>query len=303
MRLSILLPTYNDSCVALATELSRQMALLDAEAELIVADDCSTDAAKRAENGTIEQLPGCRVVWAEQNMGRAAIRNRLADEARGEWLLFIDGDLHVNDASFLQRYLTAMTADASVVVGGYRIQGDASALCHNLRYHVERAAEAKKTIQGRQRHPYSHFHTANFAIRSEVFHSIRFNDEMRRYGFEDVLFGRQLQQAGIPILHIDNPVLFDEFESNEAFLQKTDQSIQTQHDFAALIGNSSRLLPMYGRLQRLHVAWMLGVCRTLVGPTVRRRLISGRDGNTLFQLYKLMKLHEIVANSHTFNIG
>lgn len=303
MKLSILLPTYNDSCVALATELSRQMALLDAEAELIVADDCSTDAAVRAENGIIEQFPRCRVVWAQQNMGRAAIRNRLADEARGEWLLFIDGDLHVNDPSFLERYLEAMSEEAQVVVGGYSIQGDASALCHNLRYHVECAAVGKKSLQTRLLHPYSHFHTANFAIRRRVFHSIRFNEEMRRYGFEDVLFGRQLQQAGIPIRHIDNPVLFDEFESNEAFLQKTDQSIRTQHDFAALIGDSSRLLSMYSRLQRLHVAWMLSICRTLAGRTVRLRLLSGRGGNNLFQLYKLMKLREIVANSRTFNIG
>ena len=44
--LSILIPVYNDDSTRLAAELSRQAeAITDLSYEIIVADDCSTDAA------------------------------------------------------------------------------------------------------------------------------------------------------------------------------------------------------------------------------------------------------------------
>ena len=58
-----------------------------------MADDCSTNQSVREENSQIDTLDGCRVEWREQNTGRAAIRNYLAQVAKGDWLLFIDSDM------------------------------------------------------------------------------------------------------------------------------------------------------------------------------------------------------------------
>ena len=85
MKLSILIPTYNYDCSHLVLQLLEQQ---PKEAEIIIGDDCSTKP--------IKEISGCRIFRPEHNLGRAAIRNALAREAKGEWLLFIDADAEVH---------------------------------------------------------------------------------------------------------------------------------------------------------------------------------------------------------------
>ena len=82
MKLSILIPTYNYDCSHLVLQLLEQ---LPEDAEIIVGDDCSAEAIQLTT--TDERV---HIYRPEHNLGRASIRNRLAKEAKGEWLLFID---------------------------------------------------------------------------------------------------------------------------------------------------------------------------------------------------------------------
>ena len=50
-------------------------------------------------------------------MGRAAVRNRLAQAAQYEWLLLLDSDSQLPDIQFLARY-AASRPEALVLVGG-----------------------------------------------------------------------------------------------------------------------------------------------------------------------------------------
>ena len=89
--LSILIPTYNWDCELLVKSLQSQCALLEIEYEIIVADDNSHDIDKRnACKKALENIPNCQFIQLEQNIGRAAIRNMLADISRYEKLLFLD---------------------------------------------------------------------------------------------------------------------------------------------------------------------------------------------------------------------
>ena len=103
--LSILLPVYNCNCVALVTELQRQCTECGTDFEIIVADDCSSLASYIEHNLRIERLDGVRYITRKQNVGRSAIRNFLISQAQGEWLLFIDGDLTLDNPHFIRRYL------------------------------------------------------------------------------------------------------------------------------------------------------------------------------------------------------
>lgn len=85
--LSILLPSYNNVCVSLVQALQRQADALRGKLdkpfryEIIVADDCSTDAACIDANRVIGDMLHCRYLRMEQNVGRAQIRNVLISEA------------------------------------------------------------------------------------------------------------------------------------------------------------------------------------------------------------------------------
>lgn len=163
--LSILLPVYNCNCVALVTELQRQCTECGTDFEIIVADDCSSLASYIEHNLRIERLDGVRYITRKQNVGRSAIRNFLISQAQGECLLFIDGDLTLDNPHFIRRYLQTKS---NVVVGGIRIGGDPDRWKNNLRYRYEKAYEQKNTPQDRQCHATKHFRTTNFLAHKDI---------------------------------------------------------------------------------------------------------------------------------------
>lgn len=119
--LSILLPTYNCNCTSLVCELQRQCVAEGADFEIIVADDASPDNSFIIENRTITRLEGVQYIEREHNVGRSAIRNFLVTQSTKEWILFIDGDLSLDNPTFIHNYLQA---DGDVIVGGIDIVED-----------------------------------------------------------------------------------------------------------------------------------------------------------------------------------
>lgn len=60
--------------------------------EIIIVDDCSTDCSAQICAEYAKQDSRIRIITNKENMGVSASRNRMIDEANGEWILFLDGD-------------------------------------------------------------------------------------------------------------------------------------------------------------------------------------------------------------------
>lgn len=299
MTFSILIPTYNDSCYALVKTLRSQLMSLNVEWEIIVADDCSTDKSVRDENAKIEKLGGCRVEWGRENVGRAAIRNFLADKAAGDWLLYVDSGNRIDSPDYMQRYAEFFfkNSDAECVVyGGRVLNKDADAT--NLRYQYERAWADKGTVEARKADPYANFNTCNFLISRATMLRIPFNEEMKLYGFEDVLLGKQLKEARVPIYHIDNPVTFGEYESNAEFLRKTEEAVRMQVQFKDLIGDYSNLLRAEKKVKRFGLSGIMNVLFKITGGMLRRHLLGQHPKAECFNLYKLMLLNALMRTNN-----
>ncbi|MBO5537949.1 MAG: glycosyltransferase family 2 protein [Prevotella sp.] len=282
--LSILIPNYNNRCVELVTKL-HQMAMHVAglQFEIIVADDGSTLLETLAVNRNINAFPNARLIERRQNVGRAAIRNFLAAQARFCWLLFIDSGMSVESETFLNSYLHT---DADVVYGGYSVVGDAANLAGNLRYCYETKSLPHHTLARRMAAPYQNFHTSNFLISRRLMLALPFDERFRNYGYEDVFFGKQLQRAGVPITHIDNPIRFSEFESNASFVAKTEESLQTLARFKQELTGFSRLLVIAEKLNHWHVAWLVSFVFKHNKKRWRCKLCSNHPSLLLFNLYK-----------------
>ena len=283
--LSILIPTYNDLCVKLVGDLKQQVEAAGIVYEILVGDDGSTDLSVMAENKEIVQWEHCQYLIQSQNIGRAAIRNLLAREAHYDWLLFIDSDMTVVQPDFISKYISQDKAD--VIDGGVSIGGDADALRGNLRYHYEKVSEHEHTVEIRQQNPYRDFHTANFLIRRDLMLSHPFDERFRYYGYEDVLFGKQLRADHIAITHIDNPMGFCTFESNPDFVSKTEEGLRTLHQFRDELRGYSRLLTL---IEGIHIPLILSLIRLshrLFGGLIRRNLCGSHPSTKLFSLYKL----------------
>ena len=283
--LSILLPVYNCHCRALVTELQRQCVESGTEFEIIVADDGSSVTSYVEHNLRIERLEGVRYITRRQNVGRSAIRNFLISQAQGEWLLFIDGDLTLDNPHFIRRYLQTKS---NVVVGGIRIGGDPDIWKDNLRYRYEKAYEQKNTLQDRQCHATKHFRTTNFLAHKDIMMEHSFDENFVQYGYEDVLFGKSLAMDHIAITHIDNPITLGFFESNSEFLDKTEQSLRTLYTFRNQLKGYSQLLETAEKIKKLHLQKLVNAAYFLVGQRIKKHLQGNNPSIFLFNVYKLM---------------
>ncbi len=283
--LSILIPTYNYDCTRLVEDLHRQAELMGIDYEIIVMDDASPMLECKLQNRAIDALPHCRYVELEANLGRARIRNRLADEARYEWLLFMDADAEVVSNSFVADYLKH--PDADVVCGG---------LCHadtlpapevSLRYAYEKRADKRRAACYRKERPYEQFVTFCFMVRAEVFHNIRFDDSITEYGHEDTLFGIELERSGARIRHIDNPMRQGGIETNEEFLEKTRAALRNLASMEDSMQGHSSLLKLYGLLRSLRMEGCVARWFARSERAITQRLVGEKPCLGLFFLYKL----------------
>lgn len=298
--LSILLPSYNNVCVSLVQVLQRQADALSGKLdkpfryEIIVADDCSTDAACIDANRVIGDMLHCRYLRMEQNVGRAQIRNVLISESRGDYVLLIDSDLFLCDDNYLYKYATS-TAD--VVYGGTRIGGEGFAMVDNeantenlkgnLRYIYEKKAEPSHRAAFRQLRPNQEISVCNLYARRDIMEAHPFDSRFKAYGYEDVLFGKRLAESGIEVTHIDNPVLINEFESNSVFVKKTEEAILTLCRFEQDLEGYSNLKTKVTTLGRYIPLSLFRLWHRIMKNKEKRNLTGSKPSLLLFKLYKL----------------
>lgn len=298
--LSILLPSYNNVCVSLVQALQRQADALWGKLdkpfryEIIVADDCSTDAACIDANRVIGDMLHCRYLRMEQNVGRAQIRNVLISESSGDYVLLIDSDLFLCDDNYLYKYATS-TAD--VVYGGTRIGGEGFAMVDNeantehlkgnLRYIYEKKAEPSHRAVFRQLRPNQEISVCNLYARRDIMEAHPFDSRFKAYGYEDVLFGKRLAESGIEVTHIDNPVLINEFEPNSVFVKKTEEAILTLCRFEQDLEGYSNLKTKVTTLGRYIPLSLFRLWHRIMKNKEKRNLTGSKPSLLLFKLYKL----------------
>lgn len=293
--LSILIPTYNNACLELVKSLQAQASAMPGlHYEIIVADDGSTYMESVKTNRGINAIPHCRYIERERNTGRAVIRNFLAQQSAGEWLLFIDSDMVVRNASFVASYISTIHAQKStgspIIYGGYTIAfADHDALSGNLRYIFEQKNKQNADYRLRQAHPYHDFHTSNFIVSRDIMLQHPLDERFRHYGYEDVLWGKTLQDHGIRILHVDNPLSFEHFETNKAFLDKTEEGLHTLYQFRDELRGYSTLIKHAEKVCRLpFVKWCVTKAFPLASLHIRSTLMGNGNNIMLFNIYKLM---------------
>ena len=282
--LSILIPCYNCLCVELVKGLVTQCEDIEGlRYEVIVADDGSTDKHLCLLNEELLDLEHVRYITRERNIGRACIRNFLVQQATYEWVLFVDSDLSITREDYILSYIQ-LDSTFLVAYGGYEVGNENTT---NLRYLYEKDAAPKHTIEQRKLHPYHHLHTANLIMKRTTALTYPFDERFKRYGFEDVLLGKELQKHNVCIAQIYNPLLFDHFETNESYMEKTEEALQTLYTFRNELSGFSSLLTFNYHLRK----WGLHYLILFIFQQKRRKwrtiLCGERPNLKLYIIYKL----------------
>ena len=211
--------------------------------------------------------------------------NFLAREARCEWLLFIDSDMTLHNGKLIDNYINTETEGA--IYGGYEIRGDETLLRGNLRYKYEKSASRNNSATERHRSQYDKFHISNFAIRRAVMLDHPLDERITRYGHEDLLFGKTLELSGIRITHIDNPVTFEDFETNADFMAKTEESVAMLCELENELRDFSNIIKLTERLERLRLTPAVRLFYKIFSNRLKSNLTGNKPSVLLFNIYKL----------------
>jgi glycosyltransferase involved in cell wall biosynthesis len=210
--LSILIPTYDYEVLGLATEVHRQCVAAGIAFEVLVLDDASTNP--KSGNARINELENARFEVLAQNVGRSKIRNLLASKAKFDWLLFLDSDTFPTHENFISNYVSEIGKGQKALNGGIRYSDEKPARDRILRWTYGRRREALR-VSERQKNPYLSFLSLNFAIPKTLFDQVKFDETLPNLRHEDTVFSHRMKRLGIPVTHIENPVLhlgLDEFD-------------------------------------------------------------------------------------------
>ena len=131
--------------------------------------------------------------------------------------------------------------------------------------------------------------TNNFVVPKSIQQQFPFEEKIRHYGHEDTLFGLQLAQAKIPIIHLDNALEHLGLEPAEVFLQKSRQAVL---NLAFLAKNypeiDTRLLRVARKLKKVRLAGFYAWFYRKMAPFWEHKLTkSSKPDLQLFDLWKL----------------
>lgn len=245
--LSILIPIYNWDCRQLIHKILEQCRTEYIEFEILCFDDGSDEIFK-IKNCEIRTLLNVSYIEFKKNLGRSAIRNRLASHARFENLLFLDCDSSIVCDTFIKNYLKAM-GTYKIVYGGTCYQKEQPDDSYVLRWKYGRLREdvpaTKRQLRGNK-----HFMTNNFCIKKSLFDHFQFDASINGYGYEDSVFAFDLEKANYQVFHIENPVRHDGLDRSDEYLNKIKSSIR---NLVRLRANhqvrNTKITDLYDKLQ------------------------------------------------------
>lgn len=203
VQLSILIPVYNWDIGTLLRSLHEQCLRLSNEVgvEILVRDDGSTE--RYCNESLAAELQLVRYEESVVNQGRAATRNALIQQAKGDYVLFLDADMLPDRVDFLQTYLEEARQGCDIVCGGISYQQSRSDNPEYSFYLYKSLKTEAVPATVRNGTPWRYLFTSNVMVRRDIAASVPFDPRFIGYGFEDIEWGFRLSKE-CAVLHIDN---------------------------------------------------------------------------------------------------
>lgn len=294
--LSILIPTYNYEVVSLVNSLFRQLNEQDYSYEVICFDNGSNFDIKTI-NQEINKLKGCRYRYLENNGGRSKIRNLLAQEAKYDWLLFLDADVLPVSNYFVKDYFESiLNEDLKVAFGGLKYKEQPSS-DRMLRWVYGKSRE-EIPLFIRGKNPRKYFTSANFLIKKEVFEQFKFDESLVEYGYEDTLLAIELKKKNIAITQMDNPVYHLGIDKSDVFLNKTKESVKNLLNLYLqnkVDSQDFKILKIFEKIKKYKMLRVFKNGFHQFSNIMKKNLISNKPSLLIYDLYKLGYLCSIIV--------
>ena len=278
--LSILIPTFKYNIVPLVEEIYRQVLECNIKFEILVYDDGS-ESPHNIKNEAINLLDNCIFKKLPTNIGRSAIRNLLALNAQYNSLLFVDAGTFPKKNDFIKNYI--LINNQKVISGGMTYLEKPPKKPYKLRWLFTKKRE----------HNINNCFvicSSNFLIKKEVFLLNPFDESLKKYGYEDVLFFDVLTEKKIPIHCYNNPVVHNADDDADTFIKKTEDAIENLIYLiqeSKLKNEHSKIAKYYSKLEKVKLKGIVTKSFKIFRPFLRNNFNSAFPSILLYDFYRL----------------
>lgn len=193
--ISIITPAYN--CQNTVEAMVRSVQMQDVQDwELLICDDCSTDETAEV----LARLAGedSRIILLQNptNSGPAAARNRALDEARGEYVAFLDADDLWLEGKLSSQLALLRETGAALCYTGYTFinaDGNPAGITYNVPETITYGGVLVQNV----------FNCNTVLMRREALGALRFDSS---YAHEDFVLWLALLKKGITVRGIARPL-------------------------------------------------------------------------------------------------
>ena len=292
--LSILIPCYNFDIIDLVESINKLCENSNSieKFEILCFEDGST---KCFSNNRVGKLKSVKYRKLKKNIGRSKIRNMMAKTANYDWLLFVDCDSKITHASFIKNYTDQIDKIKQedytrIVLYGDTIY-DKKSPKSNQKLHWKYGTKIESK---RKKNTFSSHH---FIISKKCFaeKKVQFNEEIKTYGYEDVLF---IIENQLKPTYIKNPLLHLGIKDTIDYIKDTESAIENLMNFYKISKNNKKIKIMqtYHIISKLKLTNILATLFQLFKPLILKNIKSNYPSLLLFQIYKIGFLAHISAN-------
>ena len=219
-KLSVLIPYFKDDPTALLHALLSQTAE-QSGIEILIYDDGTGDADLNTKvcAAVKSAHSSVHLMIAHGNKGRSAARNALQENARADWVLFLDADMRPVSHRFLSNYVDLIEAEmADVIFGGFTVAKKAQDPDQELHRALSEVSDCLSLIARQAAGP-QFVASSNLAVRKAVLDAEGFDDGFSGWGWEDSEWAARVAKR-FELIHADIPALHLGLESTETLLRR-----------------------------------------------------------------------------------
>lgn len=287
--LSILIPTYNYSTLKLVQELHKQATSENIKFEILVLDDASNNLEIKNENEAINLLSNCSFSCNEINIGRAANLNKLVKKSHYNNCLLLEADAFPENKTYIKKYLEIINNKIDVAFGGV-IYKDKKPKSNSLLRWIYGHKRESKSLDLRLKKPNKLIFSWNLLISKQLILKFPFDESIKKYGFEDLIFLKKLENNNVKIHQFNNNCFHNNEETSMVFIEKYNSSLQNLKlllDCKKLNYDDTSLSYLYLKIKNLKlqnlIIWIFNITEKLL----LKNLISKNCSLVVFDFYKL----------------
>lgn len=206
--MSIVTPVYkNDPSLLLQSLLNEaNKTSNNLRTEIIIIDDGSdsSELVKLINKFVLEFNIPVKFISLIKNMGRSFARNKLMEEAKGNYILFLDSDMLPDNDNFIKKWVDLIDEKSpEIAFGGFTILQASDDKKYDL---AKELASKSDCINAKERTKRGALAvaTSNLLVRKDIMQTIPFDCGFSGWGWEDVDWALRANSSGFNVIHYEN---------------------------------------------------------------------------------------------------